>query len=438
MRRDGAERAGVEAVSGKSWTFRELDQRARDWRAAWAGTGGLQGRQVLFALPNGIEWLALFLALVRSGAVAVPLDPGEPIDAQRRLARELRAAFWWDGKRLCPVDGPPRRFRDPEVCLIKLTSGTTGRPRPLAFTGGQMIADARQVTSTMGLSRRDLNLALVPLGHSYGLGNLTLPLVVQGIPLVVGSAPLPHAIADDLSRWRPTVLPSVPAVFRALAGADVPPSAFASLRRAISAGAPLPPEVARDFELRFGRRLHSFYGSSETGGIAYDVTGAATLAGGVGRALRGVTILSRPGQRIQVCSAAVFTHGNRSRRGRFGCWSPPDRADIGVRGEIVLLGRRGSVVKIAGRRVNLGDVAARLRRLDGVRDVWVGTDGAAEPSLGAALATDRTAAEVRRELLADTAAWRIPKRLALLREFPVTARGKIDPRALRERVFGPG
>jgi acyl-CoA synthetase (AMP-forming)/AMP-acid ligase II len=46
----------------------------------------------------------------------------------------------------------------------------------------------------------------------------------------------------------------------------------------VSAGAPLPPDVARDFGRRFGCRLHGFYGSSETGGIAYDRTGQATLA----------------------------------------------------------------------------------------------------------------------------------------------------------------
>src|SRR5581483_2908343 len=174
----------------------------------------------------------------------------------------------------------------------------------------------------------DLNYALLPLGHSYGLGNLTLPLLAQGVPLVCGTAPLPQAIAEDFARWRPTVFPGVPALFRALAMSDVPPASLASLRVAVSAGAPLAPEVARDFLARFGRRLHSFYGSSETGGISFDRRGDATLEGGVGRPMRGVRVTPLPGGRIRVASAAVMTHGNRCRVGECGGWVPPDRAMI--------------------------------------------------------------------------------------------------------------
>jgi hypothetical protein len=49
-----------------------------------------------------------------------------------------------------------------------------------------MLTDAHQVTATMGIGPRDLNHALIPLGHSYGLGNLTIPLLAQGVPLVCG------------------------------------------------------------------------------------------------------------------------------------------------------------------------------------------------------------------------------------------------------------
>ena len=79
---------------------------------------------------------------------------------------------------------------------------------------------------------------------------------------------------------------------------------------------------------------------------------------------------------------------------------------------------------------------ARLRRLAGVRDVWVGVDESAEPVLGAALATDRRGADVRAELMADTAGWKVPKRLVALAALPLTERGKTDVAALRRRVFG--
>lgn len=433
LRRHGDRRALVHAADGSTFTFREIDGRADAWRARVApGAGALAGRTVVFAEPNGVGWFEIFIGLRRAGAIAVPLDAGEPPAARREIAAALRAGFFWDGARLVPLSDA-KHHRAPAICLVKLTSGTTGRPRPLAFTDGQLIADAQQIAKTMRISPRDLNYGLIPLGHSYGLGNLTVPLLVHGVPLVCGSAPLPQAIAADFARWRPTVFPGVPAVWNALAASGV---RLASLRLGISAGAPLSPEVARAFAEKSGRRLHAFYGSTETGGIAYDATGAATLVGGVGRALRSVKLIRLPGQRLLVSSPAVFTRGNRRRAGGCGAWIMADRVVQDGRGALTLLGRRGTAVKIAGRRVDLVEVAARLRRLPGVRDVWVGVSAGREPVLGAAVVCGCPVAELRAALGADTPAWKIPKRWAVVAVLPMTLRGKINAPALQGIVFG--
>jgi len=427
LRRHGGDRAVVQAVDGLGVTFAGLDARASAWRAALnPEPAQLRGRAVVFAAANGISWLEFFLGLLQAGAVVVPLDAAEPPPAQRRLAVSLRAAGWWTGSKLELLPGA-RHYRDPAVCLLKVTSGTTGRSRTLAFTAGQLLADARQLAATMGFDRRDLNYALIPLGHSYGLGNLTIPLLAQGVPLVCGTAPLPHAIAADFARWHPTVFPGVPPIWRALAASEL---ALPGLRLAISAGAPLLPAVARDFAARFGRRLHGFYGSSETGGISYDRTGAGALAGTVGRAVRGVKLTAQQGRRLQVSSPAVLTHGNRRR----GIWIMPDRVALDARGGVTLLGRRGTTVKIAGRRVNLAEVSARLLQLPGVREAWVGISPGPDPVLGAVVATGRTATELRTALRADTAAWKIPKKLMVAAALPVTTRGKPDLRALQALV----
>jgi long-chain acyl-CoA synthetase len=436
LRRLGSHKAVLQASDQKECTFRELDQKAAAWLAEQSplANGGLAGRAVVFSVANGIDWFVIFLGLLKAGAVIVPVDSSEPRPAQRRLAEALRAGFLWDGGRLLPLPGS-RRYRDP-VCLLKLTSGTKGAPRPLAFTAPQLLADARQVMGTMGIGPGDLNYALIPLGHSYGLGNLTIPLVAGGVPLLCGDSPLPHAIANDFSRSSPTVFPGVPAVWRALAESTVAPASMRSLRLAISAGAPLPAEVARAFLARLGIRLHNFYGSSETGGIAFDRSGDSTLAGGVGSALRSVRVAALRGQRIQVCSAAVFTKGNRRLRGRLGCWIPTDRVRLGKGGELQLSGRRGTMVKIAGRRVNLGEIEAVLRGLKGIRDAWVQVGSGADGVLGAVVATDRPISELRAELSPTVAPWKIPRKLIALPSLPLSARGKVDARRLSALLFG--
>src|SRR5690606_18196352 len=141
----------------------------------------------------------------------------------------------------------------------------------------------------------------------------------------------------------------------------------------VSAGSPLPSEIARAFRDRFGLTPHSFYGSSESGGIAYDRDGEATLSGrSVGTALAGVSLSPQRGQRLRITSAAVYRLGNRSRDAPgHGRHTPGDRVELTAAGEVVLGGRRDRLAKINGRRVALGEIEHALAQLTGVDAVAV-------------------------------------------------------------------
>src|SRR5690606_31117850 len=113
------------------------------------------------------------------------------------------------------------------------------------------------------------NLGLIPFGHSYGIGNLIMPLLLQGTCIAFASGFVPSQMAGWIRKHRITVYPSVPALLRILA--DTPSlKTLKPLRLVISAGAVLDPEIARRFHRKFDLKIHNFYGSSETGGIAYD------------------------------------------------------------------------------------------------------------------------------------------------------------------------
>ncbi|MCB1091409.1 MAG: hypothetical protein KDL87_07755, partial [Verrucomicrobiae bacterium] len=165
----------------------------------------------------------------------------------------LRA--WRDGAVLCPVerdgDAPGEEAiagLAPEICHLKLTSGTSSGPRMVAFDPGPLAADARKIVSTMGLRREWPNLGIISMSHSYGFSNLVLPLVLHGIPLAWLGDPLPGAVANVLEnkelRLDGWTLPAVPAMWRVWHESGViPPGA---IRLAITAGAPMPVELERD------------------------------------------------------------------------------------------------------------------------------------------------------------------------------------------------
>jgi acyl-coenzyme A synthetase/AMP-(fatty) acid ligase len=429
--------AVIDAGTGRVFTRAQLAAEGEAWCAAHGD--GLADRTVLFAEANGPGWWRVFLGLLESGAVVVPLDAGEPDGVQQATATRLRAAGRWSAGRWHANPAAQRRRGRDGRRLIKLTSGSTGVPRALAFTDAQMLADGIQVCRGMEIRGTDLNFALIPLGHSYGLGNLVVPLLAQGTAMVCGAVALPQVIAQDIARWRPTVFPTVPALLRALAMADVPPELLASLRTVISAGAPLAAEVAETFRARFGHKVHSFYGSSETGGITYDRTGDVALTGrSVGTALPGVRLVPGRGGRFQVESAAVFTLGNRRRTaGGQGAHQPADRAEISATGELTLLGRAGRAVKIAGRRLDLAEVERALRQLPGVRDAFVTSQVGRAETLVAAVASEETPQALRTALRERLAAWKIPKKIVTVSAFPITARGKTDGARLRA-LLGDG
>jgi acyl-coenzyme A synthetase/AMP-(fatty) acid ligase len=262
-----------------------------------------------------------------------------------------------------------------------------------------------------------------------------VPLLARGTALVCGSAALPHAMATEIGRFRPTVFPAVPALLRALVAAEVPRAALQTVRTIVSAGAPLAPEIARAFHERFGKRVHNFYGSSETGGITYDRTGTAALTGrSVGTPLDGVRLKFRGDRRVRVTSAAVFTLGNRHVVRDRGSHRPGDFAELNAQGELVLLGRAGRVMKIAGRRLNLAEVEHALRQLAGVRDALAFPHPGRTDAIAAAVAIENAHGDLRTALRERLAAWKIPRKLIELPSFPLTPRGKVDTRKLRELV----
>jgi acyl-CoA synthetase (AMP-forming)/AMP-acid ligase II len=282
--------------------------RANPLYSQWLAVAHARGGAIaLRELASGREWSFAKLLEWADGAPPSPpvlhsnaRGPGLVLDV-------LRA--WRDGAVLLADDGsgmeaPPRSALGPEICHLKITSGSTGLPRCVMFRAEQLAADAAQIMATMGLRAEWPNLGVISMAHSYGFSNLVLPLLLHGVPLWMLDNPLPETLRRVIHTGHPLTLPAVPAMWQAWerVGMD-----FASIRLAISAGAPLPVALEATVFARSGLKIHNFYGSSECGGIAYDGSAVpreqATLAG---TPMAGVCLaIDSPTGCLRITSAAV-------------------------------------------------------------------------------------------------------------------------------------
>src|SRR6266404_3696541 len=294
--------------------FRDIDERARDFEAKLEmfRTGSVIAIQV----GNHEDWPSLLIACLRRQVVVLPLEQSIS-DQQRDAALVLcRASAVVSA---VPSGDPPQIVClktaadatadwDRQPSLLKLTSGTTAAPRAVRFRSHQLLADCNQICETMGISDADLNFGVIPISHSYGFSNLLTPLIARGVPMVLSRERVPRAVLMDLARTNATVFPGMPVFYQAFCEMENSP-ALPKLRLCISAGAPLEPAVARQFQDKFNRSIRSFYGASECGGICYDRDASPVIKGFVGKPMTGVDLeLIDPtasASRIRVRSAAV-------------------------------------------------------------------------------------------------------------------------------------
>jgi acyl-CoA synthetase (AMP-forming)/AMP-acid ligase II len=228
------------------------------------------------------------------------------------------------------------------------------------------------------------------------------------------------------------------------------PALPSSLGLLISAGAPLTPSVLERFYARFGRKIHSFYGTSETGGIAFDDSDVADAARGVGHPMPHARVTLRPVVgleagavgRVHVAGPAVARGYSTDADG--GDFSEGGflTGDLGRQeddGRLLLAGRLSAFVNVAGRKVHPDEVALQLREMPGVRDVRVvgapsSTHGEQVVAIVVADGTPPTLLQVRQFCSSRLPPHKIPRALVIADAIPLDARGKTDRRAIEALV----
>lgn len=377
----------------------------------------------------------------QAGALAIITDRGLPVPFVRE--RSLRS-----GTRVLRLADRVALPRYGEAVVLKLTSGSTDLPKAAIASEMHLINDGRHVIDAMGLDPTDVNLACIPLSHSYAIGNLVMPLLWQGTSVALRQSFNPSQFLQDISVAGVTVFPGVPFMFERLKSLGHVERLPSSLRLLITAGARIDPGTVLWFRERLDRKVHSFYGSSETGGIAYDDSEDVTDPLHVGRAMPETTVTIRPAERTGP-SGRIFVQGNAVAWGyaRVGdgdsvstfCDGGFLTGDLGYlngAARLVLTGRVSALVNVAGRKVDPAEVERLLVELPGISDarvLGVPCDQRGQQVVAFIVRADSalTPIAIRQLCAASLSTHKIPRRFVFVDRFPVDARGKLDRPALQ-------
>lgn len=164
--------------------------------------------------------------------------------------------------------GQPVRAEDPAAIL--LGDGEESAPQAVLLSHRNIMANCKQMSDVLNTRLDDVILSCIPLYHPLGLTLTTIMPLVEGIPMVCHADPLDSlGVARSAARHSATVLPASPLTLGLYASNNnIHSLMLDSLRLVVSGAEPLPDDIRRAFEQKFGKRIYEGYGAAETTTVA--------------------------------------------------------------------------------------------------------------------------------------------------------------------------
>ena len=450
-------------------TWRDVDTRTDRIAGELRARGVSEGDAVGLLARNGRGFVEAATALAKCGADVLYLNTGSAgSQIDEVLSREQAKAVVHDaefgglfadassGSRLTvtteelsalatePGPGAPRKPGHTSRQVI-LTSGTTGAPRGAARSGAG-IDDAVSFLSLIPLHTGEVTVIASPVFHAWGLGHLSLAMVLGSTVVLRRRFDVAQVLAD-IEQHRATTLVVVPVMLEKLLAADLASYDLSSLRIIASSGSALPGELATRTLEAFGPVLYNLYGSTE---VAYAaVATPEDLAADprtAGKAPQGVTLrvvgdddqdmpAGEPG-RIFVGSGMAFSgYTDGSDKDRLGdLIATGDLGILDAAGRLTVLGRTDDMVVIGGENVYVGQVEDALLAHPRVQEAAVvGVDDA---SYGIKLVAhvvvqgDVEDADLQSWVKDKLARFAVPREVVRHDELPRNSTGKVLKREL--------
>ncbi len=484
----------IDADEGTQWTYREFDRRVEAAVAALEREGIGRGDRVGTLLDTRPAFAVLVFAAMRRGATLVPFHARETVPELVSKASRTDLAALVCGREtestalevargldeaptLRSVDEPtdgavspvptspetgentasePASLAREDTAVIMFTSGTTGRPKGVRLTVGNLVASATASALRLGVDPDDRWLCCLPMFHMGGLAPV-LRSTLYGTTVVIQRAFDPAETARVIEREAVTGVSLVPTMCKRLLEVGWEPTD--ALRFVLLGGAPASESLLERCRER-NVPVYPTYGMTETASQIATATPeeTATHEGTVGQPLvnTDVTIVDEEGQPVEtgvpgeiVVSGPTVTPGYLEAEHTESAVS--DRGlrtgDIGRRdedGRLWILNRRSDRIVTGGENVDPGEVIEVLRSHPNVADASV--VGLADPEWGERVAALVVPAEdgalEPESILAHCedrlAGFKRPKTVAVADALPRTASGTVDREAVRDRLREDG
>jgi malonyl-CoA/methylmalonyl-CoA synthetase len=469
---------------GRVMTYGQLGELASRMAAVVDTQGVRPGDRVAVQVEKSLEAVALHVALLRTGAVQLPLNPAytdvetaglladaEPTLVVRSAGRSRLPGPWQtltldaDGSGSLAVLAAEAEAAGPDVQLgaddpaaMLYTSGTTGRPKGAVLSHGNLAHNARTLVEAWGFTSDDNLLHVLPLFHTHGLFVAVHCVLGSGCSMTF----LPRFDVDTVLDVLPTttVMMGVPTHYtRLLDDMRFDAGVARNVRVFISGSAPMPTVTHATFVQRTGAEVLERYGMTETSMLTSNPLVGRRKAGTVGTPLPGVAVRVVDEQDTEVSTETVGAVQVRGPNVFRGYWRRPDlqrteftsdgwfrTGDLGRLdgdGYLELVGRSKDLIISGGMNVYPTEVEEVIDALAGVIECAV--VGVPDPDLGEAVTAIVVPATgvgldadgVRASCRARLAGFKVPKQVVFREGLPRNAMGKVEKARLRAELNSP-
>jgi acyl-coenzyme A synthetase/AMP-(fatty) acid ligase len=466
--------------------FLDISGGAAVWATTLREADVAPGDRVIVAAGTTVDWLEIVLGAIKVGAVVVPCLPNVSSSMLERLVSSTDAAlvvadrsleptiermgftpdihYYEEGVARSSKDMPVAKTHDTasrDLAFIVSTAGVGGARKDVAHTHGSVFAARVQALHWLDAGRGDAVWCTADAASPLTMWNTVCGPWSRGAEIVLHEGEFDaDERLDLLFRLGPSILCQSPAEYRALA--EHPKlERFRSprLRRLVSTGDFLDPEVVAVFEERWGMTIADGYGQAETNVVVANLADVAPQPGSMGRALPGhhVAVIDDQGNELP-----YGIEGDLAVRGRpptmfAGYWELPeetksaflgdwyltgDVAHVDEEGFFTFVGRAEDVITSSGRtfgpfdveRVLAGHAAIAVAAVVGIRDLQRGghfVRAFVVPRSGAA-GSEQHEAELREYAAQTLPAQQVPREIVFVEELPMTS-WKVSRYELRER-----